>query len=68
VSAARILVALFFSCGIFLGVAQMPYRTPDWTPTPKPIAAPELDLSALRGGFTLMAGGLLVLHERRRKK
>jgi hypothetical protein len=46
----------------------MPYRTPDWTPTPKPIAAPELDLSALRGGFTLMAGGLLVLHERRRKK
>jgi hypothetical protein len=49
----------------FLGI--IPYEVCTKTPSPTPVAAPEIDAASAVAGLTLMVGGLAVLRGRRNK-
>jgi hypothetical protein len=66
---ARILSGLVLTTGLMVSVAGIANAQPS-TISKIPIPSsrvPELDPTALGGGITMLAGGLLVLGERRRK-
>lgn len=52
-----------------LGVAQaLPVSTTSGLPHPSPNAVPEFDPNALGSAIVMLAGGILLLNERRRKR
>ena len=65
----RIFGALLLICGLTAGAAKFMHYRPGVQASQIPVeSAPELDPSALDGAIVIFAGGLLVLHERRRKR
>jgi hypothetical protein len=68
---ARILSGLVLTTGLVVCVAGLANAQPTTSTTsafrPTPAKAPELDPTALGGGITMLAGGLLMFGERRRK-
>jgi hypothetical protein len=66
---ARILSGLVLTTGLVVCVAGLANAQPISTTSKVPILtrAPELDPTALGGGITMLAGGLLMFGERRRK-
>jgi len=58
---------LFLTSGLFSLVITSNHVQP-FGPTPIRWSAPELDPSSLVAGIVILAGGLLALSERRRKK
>ncbi len=67
---ARILSGLVVTTGLMVCVAGLANAQPTSTTSRLPIPstrAPELDPTALGGGITMLAGGLLMFGERRRK-
>jgi hypothetical protein len=65
---SRLLGSLVLTGGIMFGAIGLACAQSSSRPVPvSPRAVPELDPTALGGGIMILAGGLLVLNERRRK-
>jgi hypothetical protein len=65
---SRILAALVLTSGLMFGAVSVAQAQPTSSVRIPPRAAPELDPTALGGGIMILAGGLFLLHERRRKR
>jgi hypothetical protein len=71
--AYKVAIAAFFACmhaGSAWASRPFPFGPGGWwrhpRPVPGPHATPELDPGALRSALTLLAGGVLLLTDRRR--
>jgi hypothetical protein len=72
-SKAVIVVGAFVACMQASSVwarRPFPFGPGGWRPHPHPVpgprATPEIDPGALRGALTILAGGMLLLTDRRR--
>lgn len=63
---ARILGMLVLTGGLVLGASRLS-NIPTTRAASAARSVPELDSNALGSGITILVGGLLLLHERRRK-
>jgi len=63
---SRILRDLMLTIGLVFGLTNV--VNAQRTPIPVRASVPELDPAVVGGGIVLLAGGLLVLNERRSKK